>query len=161
MKTSQLQIRVTLEQKEKLKELARAASLDVSTWVLRQILPAEAERFQELTVGLEAAADRAFAWAELADFLRSLPVGAFRRAVAHAPRAHLDADVLNHLAASIELAAQSRGQRPPDWTRKVTIPETPAFGSRLRSVRLHLLTQAPVALRRRNLFMDASIDDRV
>jgi hypothetical protein len=37
----------------------------------------------------------------------------------------------------------------------------PAFGSSLASLRLHLLTRAPVALRRRNLFADASVDDRV
>jgi hypothetical protein len=31
----------------------------------------------------------------------------------------------------------------------------------LASVRLHLLTNAPAVLRRRNLFMDASLDERV
>ena len=160
MKTAQLQIRVSPEQKRKLKQLARAASMDVSTWVLRQILPEEADRFQQLTANLASGTTK-FGLAELADFLRTLPGGAFQRAVAHRPRARLDADTLNYLAGAIELAASHRGQAPPAWTSEVPVAETPSFGSTLSSVRLHLLTQSPVALRRRNQFMDASMDDRV
>ncbi len=161
MKTAQLQIRVSPDQKRKLKQLARAASMDVSTWVLRHILPDEADRFQELVTGLVEGPHPKFALAELADFLRGLPTGAFRRAVALAPRVRLDAQTLNHLAGAIELAAHRRDQAPPAWTRDVRIAATPSFGSALTSVRLHLLTQSPVALRRRNLFMDASMDERV
>jgi hypothetical protein len=160
MKTAQLQIRVSPEQKRKLKQLARAASMDVSTWVLRQILPEEADRFQQLAANLATGTTK-FGLAELADFLRTLPAGAFQRAVAQRPRARLDADTLNYLAGAIELAASRRGQAPPPWTSEVPIAETPSFGSTLSSVRLHLLTRSPVALRRRNQFMDASMDDRV
>jgi hypothetical protein len=73
----------------------------------------------------------------------------------------LSADRLNYLAGAIELASRRRGLPPPPWTTEVRIPAEPAFGSALTSVRLHLLTRAPVALRRRNLFVDASLDDRV
>ena len=160
MKTAQLQIRVSPEQKRKLKQLARAASMDVSTWVLRQILPEETDRFQELVANLASGRTK-FALAELADFLRTLPSGAFQRAVSQRPRARLDVDTLNYLAGAIELAASRRGQEPPSWTSDVPLAETPSFGSTLSSVRLHLLTKSPVALRRRNQFMDASMDDRV
>lgn len=160
-KTAQLQIRVSPEQKRKLKQLARGASMDMSSWVLQRVLPDEAERFQELVVGLTGRAQRRFALAELADFLRALPPGAFQRAVADAPRARLDPLTANHLAGTIELAAWRRGQAPPAWTRAVGSPEAPVFGSSLASVRLHLLTHSPVALRRRNLFVDASLDERV
>ena len=99
--------------------------------------------------------------AEFADFLRSLPIAAFERAVRHAPRAPLDADTLNYIAGAIELAAERRGLRPPRWTRDVPIAGSPMFGSPLSSVRLYLLTRGPVALRRRNVFVDASVDERV
>ena len=160
-KTAQLQIRVSPEQKRTLKRLAADASMDMSSWVLDRVLPKVEERFQELVAAIASADDRTFALAELADFLRPLPSGEFQRAVAFAPRTRLDPPTLNHVAGTIELAAERRGIQAPDWTRDVPIPATPTFGSSLASVRLHLLTRAPVALRRRNLFMDASLDERV
>jgi hypothetical protein len=138
--------------------------MDVSAWVLSRVLPSETERFQQFVAAVAASTDdgtRRLHLAELADFLRALPVGAFHRAVAEPPRAHLDPALRNHLAGMIELAASRRGQPPPVWTREVPASPEPAFSSSLTSLRLYLLTRAPVALRRRNLFMDASIDDRV
>ena len=160
-KTAQLQIRVTPDQKRTLRRLASRASMDMSSWILSRLLPHAQERFQELVATVAASDDRSFALAELADFLRGLPRGEFNRAVAAAPRVRLEPPTLNHLAGTIELAAERRGVPPPGWTRDVPIPHTPQFGSSLSSVRLHLLTRAPVALRRRNLFMDASLDERV
>lgn len=121
----------------------------------------ETARFQELAAALADAEHWRFRLAELADYLRALPDAVFAEAVAETPRAQLDAGTLNHLAGGIELAAARRGQVPPAWTRLVPPSPTPTFGSGLASVRLHLLTRAPVALRRRNLFVDASFDDRV
>jgi hypothetical protein len=161
LKTAQLQIRVTPEQKRRLKKLARDASMDMSEWVLSRVLPDEADRFQELASRLNQAEDGRYAFAEMADFLRPLKGGAFARAVAHAPTVSLDPDTANHLAGAIELAAGRRGQKPPDWLATIPSAGVPRFGSQLENVRLHLLTQSPVALRRRNLFMDASIDERV
>jgi hypothetical protein len=160
-KTAQLQIRVTPEQKRVLKRLARDAGVDMSTFVLGRILPDEGERFQEALRRLTAAGTRRLALAELADFLRPLPTGAFQRAVAEPPRAQLDPETLNHVAGAIELAAARRGVPAPVWVRSVPAQDQPSFGSTLSSLRLHLLTRSPVALRRRNLFMDASIDERV
>jgi hypothetical protein len=162
-KTTQLQIRITPEQKRRLKALAREAAMDVSAWVLSRALPdtAEGERFQELVGELAKRPGDRFAYAELGDFLRALPAGAFRRAVADPPRARLDEQTLNYLAGAIELASRRRKLRPPAWTATVPAADTPKFGSELESVRLHLLTRSPVALRRRNIFVDASMDDRV
>lgn len=159
-KSAQLQIRVSPAQKRRLKQLAREAAMDVSSWVLRRVLPDEAERFQELVAALERLPDR-FRWAELADYLRELPPALFARAIASAPRARLGPETMNRLAGTLELAAFRRDQSSPYWTDQVAIPQEPVFGSALSSVRLHLLVRAPVALRRRNLFMDASMDDRV
>ena len=160
-KTAQLQIRVTPEQKRRLKRLARNAAMDMSEWVLARVLPSEADRFQESASRLRRTENRSYSLAEMADFLRALPAATFARAVAHAPTARLDPDTMNYLAAAIELAARRRGLEAPGWTTEVAIPGKPRFGSSLESVRMHLLTQSPVALRRRNLFMDASIDARV
>ena len=121
----------------------------------------EAIRFQALAAALGDAELRRFRLAELADYLRALSGEAFRRAVAEAPRAPLDADTLNQLAGGGELAAERRGQPAPEWTHAIPPAPLPAFASGLASVRLHLLTRTPVALRRRNLFADASFDDRV
>lgn len=123
--------------------------------------PDEVARFQALTDALTDPAHRRFRLAELADYLRALPPEAFRRAVHDAPRATLDAGTLNYLAGAVELAAERRGQAPPRWTAAVPPAATPSFGSELASVRMYLLTRAPVALRRRNVFVDASFDERV
>ena len=160
-KTEQLQIRVSPEQKRTLRRLARQAGTDMSSWILDRVLPAEGSRFQSMTAELVDPEDRASALAELADFLRDLPAGAFARATAEAPRAALDAATLNHLAASVDHGAVKRGLIPPAWTRGVPAPAEPAFGSTLSSLRLHLLTTAPVAFRRRNIFVDSSMDERV
>ena len=160
-KTEQLQIRVTSEQKQALKRLAREAGVDVSSWVLGHVLPSEPDRFQALTERLASPAHRRHALAELADWLRALPHGAFNRAVAGAPAAELDADTRTYLAGAIELAAARRGLRPPPWTEDVPASQAPQFGSGLISLRLHLLTRSPVPLRARNVFVDSSLDDRV
>src|SRR5689334_10231064 len=104
-KTQQLQIRVTQEQKRTLKRLAAEADMDVSSWVLSRALPRSHDRFQELTAELAKGDDRSYALAELADYLRALPVREFQRAVAFPPKAKLDAATRNHLAGMIELAS--------------------------------------------------------
>ncbi len=160
-KTEQLQIRVSAEQKRALQRLAREAGQGVSAWVLGQVLPPESDRFQALAAAVADREGRGYALAELADWLRTLRRGAFARAVARAPEAAIDPEGLNYLAAAIERAAGERGLRPPAWTARVAVPQQPLFGSALASVRPYLLTQAPVALRRRNVFVDASFDQRV
>ncbi|MBI4500601.1 MAG: hypothetical protein HY700_05515 [Gemmatimonadetes bacterium] len=160
-KTGQLQIRVSAEQKRALKRRAREAGMDISSWVLGQVLPAEADRFQALVARVADRARRRYALAELADWLRGLPAGAFARAVESAPKATLDGEWLNYLAGAIEVAAAARGLPAPRWVPEVATPDAPLFGSGLAAVRLHLLSRAPVAFRRRNVFVDASIDQRV
>ena len=160
-KTAQLQIRVSPEQKRTLKRLAAEASMDLSAWILERVLPRSQQQFQELVAETAAPDDRAYAFAELADFLRALPRGELERAIAHAPRARLDPAALNHLAAVVELSADRRAVKVPEWAGQVPVPDAPVFGSTLGSLRLYMLTHTPIALRRRNLFMDAAFDQRV
>ncbi|MGI9141446.1 MAG: hypothetical protein ACR2GJ_10090 [Gemmatimonadaceae bacterium] len=161
IKSAQLQIRVTPEQKRTLKRLARESATEMSAWILDRVLPPEGVRFQELAAVLAESETKSFALAELEDFLRALPGGAFVRATSEAPRARIDPATLNHLAGAIDRAAVKRGVAPPTWVGRVPAFTTPTFGSRLKSARLHLLTNSPVAMRRRNVFVDASIDERV
>lgn len=160
-KSDQLQIRVTPEQKRMLKRRAREAGMDMSSWILDRVLPPENARFQELARGLVEPDGRASALAELEDFLRPLRSGAFARATSEPPKAPIDPVTLNHLAGAIELAAVKREVAPPPWTFRAAVPADPVFGTTLNSARLYLLTHAPVAMRRRNVFVDSSIDERV
>jgi len=132
-KSSQLQIRITPQQKESL-----------------QLLEALREDDQ-----------RSFALAELNDLLSGLTAGALRGAVEQAVLAGLTPYLRNYVAAMVEVAAHQRQVPPPAWVREVEPLETPHFVTALASLRLHLLRAAPVPFKRRNIFVDASIGDRV
>ena len=70
-KSQQLQIRVSPEQKTRIKEQASLAGEDVSSWVLTKLLPPDADKFQhlinQLGVGLHS---RSHMLAEIHDFLQ-------------------------------------------------------------------------------------------
>ena len=57
-------------------------------------------------------------------------------------------------------AARMRVSAPP-WTRDVLPLQAPWFATEMKKLRAHLLQVAPVAFRRRNLFVDATVGDRV
>jgi hypothetical protein len=161
-KTSQLQIRVSPADKARIRARAASAGMDVSNWVLQQLLPPVEERFQRLCRDLDAAPDkRKYVFAELNDFLARLGARELVQAVRHAPSIDLPAFEANYLAAMVEQASDAIGVSPPDWVRRVKPLEQPWFASSLKNLRLHLLTASPPPFRRRNLFVDSSIGDRV
>ena len=160
-KSSQLQIRLSPEDKARIRARAASAGMDVSTWVLHQLLPPVEERFQTLCVELgSAAGKRRFVLAELNDFLSRLSARELIRAVRHAPTIGLPTFEANYLAAMVEQASAATGAPPPEWTRRVKPLDKPWFASSLKSIRLHLLTTSPPPFRRRNLFVDSTIGDR-
>lgn len=62
----------------------------------------------------------------------------------------------------VELAAHRREVPPPAWVRDVEPMEMePRFATPLAGLRLHLLRASPVPFKRRNIFIDSSIGDRV
>ena len=61
----------------------------------------------------------------------------------------------------VAYACQKQCVALPAWTRTVEPLTLPVFASTLQSLRLHLLTHSPPPFRRRNLFIDASLGDRV
>ena len=160
-KSQHLQIRVTPQQKAALKRLASAAGQDVSSYVLSRTLPPARLRFEELLTLLRDGTERRYALAELNDLLSALAPTELREAVAHADLAHLSPFLRNYVAAMVEQASYLKRVRPPSWTAQVEPLGTPWFATPLASLRLHLLRASPVPFKRRNLFVDAAVGDRV
>jgi len=160
-KSSQLQIRVTPRQKATLKKLARSAGTDVSSYVLSRALPSHRLRFEEILAALRTGRDRRYVLAELHDFLAELSGPEFPEAVAHADLAGLPDLDINYVAAMVEFVANRLAVEPPSWTRYVAPLEEPWFATSLCALRHHLLRASPVAFKRRNLFVDATVGDRI
>ena len=160
-KSAQLQIRVTPEQKARLRQLATAAGQDVSAYVLDRALPPARERFRALLRRLAREDDHRYALAELHDFLAALAPGELAGAVASGMAERLSPLLRNYVGAMVEHAAARLGVPAPAWVDDVPPLEGPHFGAPLRSLRLHLLATSPVAFKRRNIFVDAAVGDRV
>ena len=160
-KTQHLQIRVTAHQKARLKSLARAADQGMSQYVLGRILGDDGQRFQELVAEVAEPSTRRYALAALNDFLSDLAPMEFRGAVEAVDMEDLTQLDQNYVAAMVELAASRKRAHPPDWVREVEPMAEPFFAVPLSSLRLHLLRSALVPFKRRNLFVDAVVGDRV
>lgn len=160
-RSEQLQIRLTPEQKASLRRKAKRAGQDLSSYVLSRVLPAGSERFSEL---VRAAADdtrRTYALAELNDLLSDLPGAQLEETTAGADLSGLSPLVRNYIAAMVEQAAHRSSVAAPAWVAEIEPLEEPHFAVPYASMRMYLLRAAPVAFKRRNLFVDASVDDRV
>ena len=161
-KTQQLQIRISAEDKARIQEQAASAGMDLSQWVLNRVLPPVEREFQGLCRELATRSDaRSYTFAGLHDLLGALNERDFRRAVRYAPDIDLPPFEANYVAAMIEYAATSKSVLPPDWTKAVLALDKPWFASSLKSLRLYLLTNSPPPFRRRNLFVDSSVGQRV
>ena len=160
-KTQQLQIRVTAEQKRTIRRQAERAGQDLSTYVLARVLPDASARFSEILEGLEEPGARRFRLAALNDLLADLAPAEFRVVLAQAELARLPPFLQNYVAAMVEQAARQKNVAPPDWTRSVDPLDEPYFAAPFASLRPHLLRAAPVAFKRRNLFVDSGVGDRV
>ncbi len=162
-KSQQLQIRVTPGEKATLKRLAKQVGEDVSisTYVLARALPQQQLRFAQLVTGLQNSKNRRFALAELNDFLTRLAPSEYPDAVDKCDRHGLSSFSQNYLAAMVERAAEMKKLNPPSWVHDVMPLDEPWFATRLKNLRLHLIRAAPVAFKRRNLFVDSSLGDRV
>jgi hypothetical protein len=160
-KSAQLQIRVSSREKAAIQRAARTAGMDMSAYVLDKVLPQPARRFDGLVRQLAGSRQPAFALAEINDFLSACAVSEFQAAVAEPPRARPGVEWANYLAAMIEYGAGRRGVPVPSWVRDIPPLERPLFGSELPSLRLYLLAHSPAPFRRRNIFIDATLGDRV
>ncbi len=162
MKTSQLQIRVSLKQKEQIRKLAQRAGMEMSAWVMSRVLPSGLEVFQDIIRKLsDTVDDNSYIFAELNDFLMSLTKISLLEAISMEPEAKLSAFSANYLAAMVELACHMKRVTPPLWLADIEIIREPYFGSSLLGLRLYLLTHSPAPFRKRNIFIDSSLGDRV
>lgn len=160
-RTAQLQIRVSAAQKGAIRRAAEQAGLDMSAFVLSRALPTPAIRFHECIEDCAGPAPPAFGLAELNTLLTDWTAAQLRDAIAVAPTARLTPFLCNYIAAMIEQACERRAVRVPGWVRAIEPLPEPFFGSALKSLRLHLLTHSPPPFRRRNIFIDATVGDRV
>lgn len=159
-KTQQLQIRVTAGEKRAIQRAAQRAALDMSSYVLSRVLSLPAMQFRTAMAAV-LRADERLALAELNSLLSSWTAAELADAVAQAPSGQLTRYVANYIAAMVETACARRCVAVPAWVRSVAALKEPVFGSSLFSLRLHLLSNSPAAFRRRNIFIDSTLGDRV
>ena len=161
MKTTQLQIRISPAQKAFLRRRAQAAGQDLSAYVLSRMVPDSAIRFEETLSAVRKSEGGRFALAALNDLLAGCPPLEFEMTVAPGLPEGLSAFTRNLVAAMVEQAASLKGVAPPAWARDVAPLKSPWFATDMHLLRAHLLRASPAAFRRRNLFVDATVGDRV
>lgn len=161
IKISQLQIRVSEKEKSAIRAAAECAGMDMSAYVLTRALSMPEREFQEAVGALSGPHAPSFALAEINTLLSKLSAAELRDAIASAPIVELSPFLANYLAAMVETACEKRGLTLPLWVRSIAPLDGPTFGSTLQSLRLHLLTHSPAAFRRRKIFIDASLGERV
>jgi hypothetical protein len=160
-KSGQLQIRVSTQQKAAIREAARRAGMEMSSYVLARVLPAAARRFHDVVQACAVPGNERFALAELNSLLASLGAAALREATAEEPVRWPSPFVAAYAAAMVERASEARRMPPPPWTATIGALPEPYFASELPGLRLYLLMNSPAAFRRRNLFIDSSVGQQV
>lgn len=160
-KHSQLQIRVTEEEKSAIRAAAERAGMDMSAYVLTRALSMPEREFHEAVGALSGPQAPSFALAEINSLLSKLSAAEVRDATASAPAVELSPFLANYVAAMVETACEMRGLTLPPWVRSIAPLDSPVFASKLQRLRLYLLTHSPAAFRRRNIFIDASLGERV
>jgi mobilization protein NikA len=160
-KTAQMQIRVSAEEKTAIQRAADRAGMDMSAYVLAQVLSVPAAQFRDCVQDCVDSASPRFALAELNSLLSNLTAGELRDAIAAPPPPGLSPFLDNYIAAMVEYACAQRAIAVPKWTCSIAPLAEPVYGSELLSLRLHLLTHSPPPFRVRNIFIDATLGDQV
>lgn len=161
VKTSQLQIRVSPQEKKALKDAAISMGMDLSSYILERLLSENKRKFQALCAEISKAEENSVFLAALNDLCATLNNDEFLRAFETGPQVSLDNLSANYIAAMIEHAAYKRNVVVAKWVTQIEPLEKPWFASELRSLRLYLLLFSPVAFCRRNIFIDSTVGDRV
>ena len=160
-KTEQLQVRLSREEKQAIKRLAADAGGGVSEWVLKTLLPKGSLEFQQIISKLAKGECVSHALATLNDFLTSLTRVEFKNAVKEDPCHKLSNLWANQVAAMVEQRAHQLGLISPDWLAGVEPLNIPYFATELQSLRPYLLCISPPPFRKRNIFIDSAVGDRV
>lgn len=121
----------------------------------------DATRFRAIVAQLGHDEDHRYVLVELHDFLTRLAPAVLPEAVAHANLRSLSPLLSNYVAAMVEQASYQKRVPPPSWAVDVEPLDLPYFASPSESLRAYLLRSSPVPFKRRNIFVDASVGDRV
>jgi len=160
-KTQYLQIRVSPDEKERIRALAERAGLDLSAYVLARALPDLQVSLERTVETLALPGEFSHPLAEWNDRLTAAAGPDVRDLVRPEGLEELDVVPKNYLAAMIEHAAHRAGERPPEWTGDIRPSGEPWFAASSQKLREYLLAVSPVPFRRRNIFVDSSMGDRV
>jgi hypothetical protein len=160
-KTAQMQIRVSAHEKAAIQRAAAKAGMDMSAYILARVLSVPAAQFRDCVQDCADSASPRLALAELNSLLSNLTAGELRDAIAAPPPRGLLPFLDNYIAAMVECACAQRAIAVPEWTRSIAPLAEPVYGSALLSLRLYLLTHSPPPFRVRNIFIDATLGDRV
>jgi len=160
-KTSQLQIRVSPQEKAAIMRQAKKAKMSISQWIMSKAIPEVRKIFQRLLNQISHQSNTKYTLAEIHDLLKNSTGDEFELMVSESPPASLPVFYLNYISAMVEYTACLKGRKAPSWTEKIPPLEQPYFGSDLQSLRLHLLTHSPPPFRRRNIFIDSTIGKRI
>ena len=162
-KTLQLQIRISSSQKAIIQHSARRAKMGMSQWILERALPQNQIRFHQLLKELKNSKnrDKSYVLAEIHDLFQTLTTNELKRILKEPPQVRLSPYWENYIAAMIEFVANQKSFQTPCWVTEIKALDKPHFVSEFISLRLYLLTHSPPCFRRRNIYIDSSIGQRV
>jgi hypothetical protein len=135
--------------------------MDVSSYVLTRALAPARLRFTELVRTLGESQEDRYVLAALNDLLGSLAPMELPEAVKDADVSRLSPFLANYVAAMVEQSSYTAATAPPAWVQRVLPLEKPHFTERMKSLRLHLLGASPVPFKKRNIFVDSGVGNRV
>ncbi len=160
-KSLQLQIRVSPQEKASIVRRAKKANMGISEWVLNKTLPPAQKAFGDLIEQLKHSSDPKYVLAEIHELLNKANADEFEQMVNYPPGPGLTDYLANYVAAMIEYTAVQKRRKLPSWTKEVPPLEVPVIVTDLKSLRLYLLTHSPPPFRRRNIFIDSTVGQRI
>lgn len=156
-----LQIRLSSIQKELIRSAAKSANTDMSSWIMSKVINNQSDEFLNIVRKLISNQKQSYIYAEIHDYLMKCDSKDFSKSVEAGPTGMLDKFQLNYVAAMVEHRAKQLQAIIPQWCEEIPILETPFFGSSLKSLKLYLLLNSPLAFRRRKIFIDSTVGSRV
>lgn len=148
-------------EKQWIQKKAKELDLDMSVWVKQLLFSQKNQTYMNLMDAISNSKFSKEALAHFNDFLDRLPAKDFVETVMEIPGIFKDTFHGNYIAAMVEMAAHQKKVAPPSWTKKYTGMEEPYFASSFENLRFHLLVSSPIPFRKRNIFIDSTIGDRI
>lgn len=160
-KSTFLQIRLTPMEKRVVAQMAKKAGMEMSSWVKRCIFSTQKQQYLGIIEMVADPKNKKEALASLNDFLSAISKEHFADAVLPLPKEMAGTFIGNYIASMVELAAHQKNIESPPWIHSFQGLPDPHFSSDLPSLRLHLLKVSPIPFKKRNIFIDSSLGDRV